>query len=162
MSEFQAVRQSHEYVQQNEAPPARVFPLFCPVREAEWVPGWKHRMIYSSSGVAELDAVFTTPNDDGSESLWICTEYEPEEYRIAYAWVWPGMVVTHLQIQLQAESEGETRATIRYTYTGLSEAGNQVVAGFDAAWFEAKMRAWEAAINHYLRTGRLSEAGAWA
>jgi hypothetical protein len=49
---FEARRVSCEYTQTNDASPEIVFPLLCPVREAEWVPDWKYRMIYSQSGVA--------------------------------------------------------------------------------------------------------------
>lgn len=31
------------------------------MREAEWLDGWKHNMIYSESGLVEEGAVFSTP-----------------------------------------------------------------------------------------------------
>ena len=68
MREFQATRVTHEYSQTNDAPPEKVFPLLCPVREEEWVPGWQGRVIYSQSGVAESSCVFATPNEDGWRS----------------------------------------------------------------------------------------------
>ena len=68
MSAFDAKRVSHEYTQTNDAPPEKVFPLLCPVREADWVPGWQYRLIYSESGVAEDGCVFSTPNDAGPET----------------------------------------------------------------------------------------------
>src|SRR2546427_13050450 len=40
-----ARRVTHEYTQTNDAPPEIVFPLLCPVREADWVPGWQYKMI---------------------------------------------------------------------------------------------------------------------
>lgn len=155
MKNFQAVRKSHEFTQTNQAPPERVFPLLCPVREAEWLEGWNYRMIHSESGVAEWGAVFTTPIEDGTGELtWMCTEYDPQQFLLAYAWVRPGMIATQLRIALAADGNGATAATVRYTYTGLSEEGNKIVEGFDRAWYEARMRHWEAAINHYLRTGQ--------
>jgi len=81
-----ARRVTHEYTQTNDAPPDRVFPLLCPVREADWVPGWQYKMIYSKSGVAEAGCVFTTANDDGTETTWLVTEYNPAAFRIAFAW----------------------------------------------------------------------------
>ena len=53
MIAFKSHRVTHEYTQTNLATPERVFPLLCPVREAEWVPDWQYRLIYSESGVAE-------------------------------------------------------------------------------------------------------------
>ena len=161
MSEFRGLRVIHQYTQTNQASPEKVFPLLCPVREADWVPGWKYRLINSQSGVAELGCVFTTPNDDGSESIWLCTEYEPARFRIAYAWVTPAQVACQIGIQLEPGPGSTTRAHIAYTYTGLSAAGNQEVERFTADWFRAKMHGWEKAINHYLQAGTVITGHQW-
>lgn len=158
---FQSKRVTHEYIQTNNAPPEKVFPLLCPVREADWVPGWQYRLIYSQSGVAELGCVFTTPNDDGSETIWLVTEYDPARFRIAFAWVNPELVLAQINISLEVRSSNETTAHIRYTYTGLSEPGNREVERYDGAWFQHKMQSWETAINHYLRIGKLIDAAGW-
>src|SRR6266481_7636473 len=51
-------RATHTYRQTLRAPPAKVFPLLCPVREAEWAEGWLPELVISSSGIAEGDCVF--------------------------------------------------------------------------------------------------------
>jgi hypothetical protein len=160
MSEFQGKRVTHQYLQTNNATPDKVFPLLCPVREAEWVPGWKYRLIYSNSGVAERGCIFTTPNDDGSETTWVITEYDPGEFRIGFVWNYPGLVAAQIQIRLE-ESDDRTIANIQYTYTGLSEAGNREVERYDQTWFQSKMKSWEAAINYYLQNGRVIQAETW-
>lgn len=156
---MQAKRVIHEYEQTNEAAPERVFPLLCPVREADWVPGWQYRLVYSQSGVAELGCVFTTPNEDGSEATWMCVAYEPPR-KISYVWMWPAMVATRLDLELEPAGE-KTRVHVRYAYTALSERGAREVERYDRAWFETKMKGWEAAINHYLRTGTRLHAAEW-
>ena len=161
MTEFRGKRVSHQYIQNNVAPPAQVFPLLCPVREAEWVPEWEYRLMYSASGFAEAGCVFATPNPDGSETTWVVTEYDSTAFRIRFAWVNPGLVAAQIGIWLEAGSGEKTTAHISYTYTGLSAAGNREVERYDEKWFQDKMRSWEAAINHYLRTGKLIEAATW-
>jgi len=161
MSIFNAKRVIHEYTQTNDAPPEKVFPLLCPVREADWVPSWKYNLIYSESGVAEDGCVFTTPNDAGPETIWMVTHYDPQTYTIAYAWVEPGMIATQLRISLAPAPGGKTYAHIRYLYTGLSPAGNSTLERYTPDWFRGKMQAWEAAINHYLRTGNLISGAGW-
>jgi hypothetical protein len=158
---FEGMRATHEYTQTNSAPPERVFPLLCPVREADWVPEWQYRMIYSRSGVAELGCVFTTPNEDGSEAIWLVTDYAPAAFAIAFAWVNAGLVAAQIRIRLEAKSPQQTTAHIHYTYTGLSEQGNREVERYNHVWFQYKMQSWEAAINHYLRTGNKIDAAAW-
>lgn len=161
MTSFKSVRIAHEFTQTNPAPPEKVFPLICPVREADWLPGWQYNLIYSASGIAELGCVFTTPNSpvsvsrgQASDITWIVTEYDPAAFRIAFVWINPGQVITEIRIQLARAAEGATSAHIRYRYTGLSPEGNRELAGYDQKWFEAKMQNWETTINHYLRTGK--------
>jgi hypothetical protein len=161
MSTFNAKRVSHEYIQTNDAPPEKVFPLLCPVREADWVPGWHYRLIYSESGEAEDGCVFSTPNDAGPETVWMVTHYDPTAFTIAYAWVEPGMIATQLRISLAPAPQGKTSAHIHYFYTGLSPAGNAEIDRFTPNWFRTKMQGWEKAINHYLHTGSLISAAAW-
>lgn len=117
MPAFTALRRIHQCTQTNDAPPERVFPLLCPVREAEWVPEWKFRLIYSDCGVAEDGCVFTTPNEAGPETVWMVTHYDPANFRIAFAWVEPGRVATQLWIALEPAPGGKTHAHIRYIYT---------------------------------------------
>jgi hypothetical protein len=157
MNAFRGKRVVHEFTQNNPAAPERVFPLLCPVREADWLPGWNYRLIYSDSGIAELGCVFTTPTPPGSgvtaETTWIVTDYDPAALRIAYLWIVPGRIITELRIQLMRAAEGATSTHIRYRYTGLSPEGNRELESYDGQWFEARLRNWETVINHYLRTG---------
>ncbi len=161
MAEFQGKRVTHEYTQTNVAPPEKVFPLLCPVREADWVPGWQYRLVYSQSGVAEYGCVFITPNEDSTETTWVVTDYDPGSFRIAFAWVNPGLVAAQIRISLSKKSPDSTQAHIRYSYTGLSTEGNREVERYDQKWFVHKMQSWEAAINHYLQTGKRMDAAGW-
>jgi hypothetical protein len=171
MNSFKSYRIAHEYIQTNSASPEKVFPLLCPVREADWIPGWQYKLIYSDSGVAELGCIFTTQDPTvesdkysstsnerdpaAPETTWICTEYDPATFRIGYVWIKPGRVATELRIQLAKTKDGNTRSHICFRYTGLSDEGNREVQGYDRTWFDAKMRGWEMAINHYLATGAM-------
>jgi hypothetical protein len=155
MSVFAAKRVSYEYTQTNDALPDKVFPLLCPVREAEWIPGWQCRLIYSQSGVAEDGCVFTTPNEDGADTVWMVTHHDPAAFKIAYAWIKPGMIATQLRISLLPGPPGKTATQIHYFYTGLSAAGNKELENYTPEWFRSKMQGWENAINHYLATGQL-------
>jgi len=125
------------------------------------VPGWRYRLIYSDSGVAELGCIFTTPNfleatgagNAAPETTWMTIDYDPAAFRVAYVWISPGRVAADLRIQLARTQSGETQTRVRYRYTGLSVEGNREVEGYDREWFRKKMENWESAMNHYLRTG---------
>lgn len=146
------VRARHTYTQRLLAPPERVFPLLCPVREAEWVPGWAPRLVVSTSGVAEPSCVFVTP-DDGAEAVWVVTEHDPARYRVGFVKVTPGRTVGQIAIALHpGPGPDETEAEVTYQFTALSAEGEAAVAAFTAEHYLAFMQEWEAALNHYLRT----------
>jgi hypothetical protein len=155
MTDFQGKRVAREYQQHNVAPPEKVFPLLCPVREGDWLPGWEYRLIFSQSGVAETGCVFSTPNEGGTETTWVVTQYDPGAFRIAFTWVNPGRVAAQIVISLERNAQDTTDALIRYVYTGLTPSGNREVECYSQEWFQAKMEHWETCINHYLRTGKL-------
>jgi hypothetical protein len=140
MNSFRGNRVVHEYVQANPASPEKLFPLLCPVREAEWLPGWEYRLIYSASGFAEPGCVFTSPGLKDGEKTWTVTEYDRAAGRIAFVWVAPGLVIAQLQIHVTPCGDGSSRTRIRYCYTGLSEEGNREVETYDRPWFEARMK----------------------
>ena len=155
MTGFEGKRVAHEYKQHNVAPPEKVFPLICPVREGDWLPGWEYRLIFSQSGVVELGCVFSTPNGNGTETTWVVTEYDPVAFRIAFTWVNPGLVAAQIIVSLERNAQGTSDVRIRYVYTGLSSNGNREVERYSREWFQAKMENWETSINYYLRTGKL-------
>ncbi len=146
-------RVRHSYRQHLQAPPDRVFPLLCPVRELDWVPGWAPLAVLSESGVAELDCVFVTP-DGVDEAIWVITRHEPDSGHVEMIKVTPGRTIGKLEIHVQADGADRTIADVSYTYTALGPRGDAFLAGFTAEGYRSFMTKWEAALNHYLTTGQ--------
>ncbi len=147
------IRVSHTYTQQLDGTPAEVFPLLCPVREVEWVAGWRLGVVYSDSGVAERDCIFTTA-DGEREAIWTILEHDPVSGVVEMLKVTPGYLVTRLRIRLAAGPQGCTAATVTYAHTALGPEGKRYVAERTAAAYETFMRTWEAALNRYLQAQR--------
>jgi hypothetical protein len=144
-----APRVVRTFVQDILAPPEAVFPLLCPVREKEWLPGWDARMIHSVSGLAEHGAVFETPHAAG-RTLWLVTEYDSPR-RIAFARWQPDGLVVHIEIVLARKHAGGTAVGICYTYTATGETGADALAAMgEDAWLKS-MSAWETNMNAWLR-----------
>lgn len=151
-------RVSRTYTQSLVAPPEAVFPLLCPVREADWIPGWDPLLVVTQSGVAEEDCVFVTRSEP-ENTVWYATDYEPQKGFISFVRVTPGLTACRLSIQLAPTPEGST-ARITFTHTSLGEKGDAFVDGFTEAKFDGEMRLWEKRINHYLATGMCLTADA--
>jgi hypothetical protein len=141
------------FVQTIHATPDRVFPLLCPEREKEWLPGWDARMLYSASGVAERGAVFQTRNDAG-RTLWIVTEYDPPR-RVAFARWQPDGIIVHIEISLGLHHDKSSAVCISYTYTAVDEAGTTSLAGTslvamtEESWLRT-MSFWQESMNEWL------------
>lgn len=152
------IRVKRTYTQTLMAPPAKVFPLLCPVREAEWVNGWNPDLVLSETGVIELDCIFVMPGQP-HESIWVVTQWRPQEYYVEFVKVTPGLTVGRIEIGLRPGAGQQTLAEVSYAYTALSEAGEKFVESFTEAHYEAFMKAWEAELNHYLLTGEKKPEG---
>jgi hypothetical protein len=146
-------RVTHTYRQTLYAPPAEVFPLLCPVREAEWVEGWLPELVISSSGVAECDCVFITP-DKPEKAIWYVTRHEPARWFVEMLKILPGVTACRLEIQLSENGAG-CFADVTYSHTSMGSAGDDFVATFTPDYYQRSMQAWEKALNHYLTTGEL-------
>ena len=151
-----APRLMRRYRQTLLATPERVFPLPCPEREKEWLPGWDARWIYSASGLAEAGAVFATRGgDDGhtAEVIWVVAGHHPPAHVHFVRWH-PDEMVVDLQLGLQPAGAGappgSTWLDICYTYTALSPVGGaRIEAMTEAQWLE-QMKFWEYSLNRWL------------
>jgi hypothetical protein len=145
------VRATRSYTQRLAAPPGAVFPLLCPVREADWIDGWDPALVISSSGVAETDCVFTT-SAEPADAVWYVTRHEPDAGFVEMLKITPGVTACRLTIQLRAAGEG-SEADITYSHTSLGPDGDTFVASFTDEFYRGFMQDWESRLNHYLRHG---------
>jgi hypothetical protein len=154
---FTARRVTRTYCQTINAAPEEVFPLLCPVREAEWLDGWQHSMIYSESGLVEEGAVFSTPLEGEEDTVWIVTRHDPARRAVEFTRFTHRSRVCVLRVNVRPKDEGRSFVDIAYTYTSLTPAGDVFVDGFTERSFLAAVRFWEQSMNHWLETGeRLS------
>ena len=144
-------RATHTYRQTLHAPAAKVFPLLCPVRETEWADGWDPELVVCSSGVAERDCVFITPDKSG-KAIWYITRHEPEKWFVEMLKILPGVTACRLNIQL-SENGDECFADVTYRHTSLGAVGDEFVAIFIADYYQKFMQAWENELNYFLKTG---------
>jgi hypothetical protein len=146
------------YVQHIEAAPEVVFPLLCPVREADWLDGWREHceVIWTVSGVAETGCVFRTTEPEFPETIWIITEHDPDRGVVVFARVTPGLAASTLRILVEGADDKTSAVTIRYSVVPLTpEGATYAAARYDQTDLLASIVWWERSMNHYLRTGDL-------
>jgi hypothetical protein len=156
---FKAKRLIRTYRQTINATPEKVFPLLCPVREAEWLDGWQYRMIYSESGLVEEGAVFSTPYEGEDDTVWIVTEHDSKTYEVEFARVTPKSRTCILKIAVKSKDENSSYVDVSYTYTGITFVGNDFIDHFTEEAFLGAVTFWEKSMNYFLETGeRLKKA----
>ncbi len=147
------VREKYEWSRTLEAKPEDVFPLLCPAREADWIPGWEADLVFTESGYAEVGCVFQT---DGSGSVgpgvWVFSRHDPPHGAEIVRFT-PD-VLFQLSIDLAPEGEGRTVARWAYVLTSLTGEGVAEV-GRVMAGMEAKATILNRALEHYLATGQM-------
>jgi hypothetical protein len=144
-------RASLSYTQHLVAEPSKVFPLLCPVLEADWIEGWDPISVITNSGVAEKDCVFVTsssPND----AIWYITRHEPDNGFVEMLKITPLVTACKLSIQIQPTESGSD-ALVRYTHTSLGPEGDRFVDSFTEDFYRTFMQDWESRVNHYLLHG---------
>jgi len=150
---FQAKAVSHTATIRLKGPVDQVFPLFGPVREKDWAPGWSPELVYPTDREAAEGMVFKTAGEEG-QTLWAITGYDPAQHTIAYVNMTPGYMVNLIVIRCAAAGSGETDATVTYSHVALGERGNNFVQHMDDHAYAAKMEHWQLAINYRLETGK--------
>jgi hypothetical protein len=145
-------RVTRSYVQHLVAPPEEVMPLLTAARENEWAAMFQPTILHAGEPPGGKHGVFVTGTMP-EETIWTMTEFDPERGRVAYFRTIPKKVGVHIDIHLEREPGG-CRATVSYTYSALGSEGNARVDAITEEKYREQMVEWEAALNHYLKTGQ--------
>jgi hypothetical protein len=153
--DFEAKRIRRHYCQTINSTPDIIFPLLCPVREAEWLDGWGYQMLYSQTGVAELGAVFSTSFEREQDTIWIITKHDALKHELEFARVTPNSRTSTLTITVRSKDIDSSYVDIAYTYTGITPAGNQFIDGYSEEVFWNMVTFWERSMNYFLVNGKM-------
>jgi hypothetical protein len=120
------LRKNYQFTGDFEATPEEIFPLLCPTREADWIPGWNADLIFTESGYAEDKCVWRTDeNNSNGDGVWTFTGYKENEF-IEFVRFRDDLII-HAKIDLLLQDDGTTRITWNVTTTALTEKGNKMV-----------------------------------
>jgi hypothetical protein len=127
---FKAKRVTRNCVQTIKAAPSEVHALICPVKEAEWLDGWDYDLIFSQSGFAEAGCVFISRSEGEKETIWLITKRDDRNYETEFARITPESRVACLKVRIEDGGKHISRMHIAYTFTALTEEGNQFIDNF--------------------------------
>ena len=127
-----------------------VFPLFLPEGEKRWAPGWDYINVLGSENL-QVDYVFLTDSHDhrSTTALWIVADYDPVKHHVSYYKVEPGEKVGKIVVQCFEQNAEHTLVKVTYKYIGLSNSGNQFIAGFTKKAYKEFIDGWHSLIKAY-------------
>ena len=131
-----------------------IFPLLCPKKEEDWIPGWECETIHSKSGYNEEGAIFRTTKALETELYWTTLQYDMERRRVDFLVNAPRLFNFRLTIDLADDRAGVT-ATFAQTFTSLSEEGTAHLDRISRQDYGELLRSLALCINHYLETGTM-------
>jgi hypothetical protein len=137
--------------------PEKIFPQLCPTREYDWIETWKCDLLYSKSGFAELDCIFTTHFSGSEKETWVVDRYEPNEL-IEFVRTAESRVIRH-SIRLSNNNDGSTTLFWHQIITALNENGNRYVENCSNEEFRQQVQALEKMLGHFLEMGKMLKTG---
>ena len=165
MTNFQAKRLTRTYTLDVTGKPEEIFPLLCPVREYEWIDGWTCDLIYSASGLAEEDCIFTTAEFPPiGYTVWVTTASDSEDKRREFVRVTPGLMAVHVRLKVEGNGKAQSKLLCDYTFTALTEKGNahlKKLAEDDYKLMNLEARGLVKLLDHFMRTGTKLERKDW-
>ncbi|PLX12516.1 MAG: hypothetical protein C0597_13195 [Marinilabiliales bacterium] len=111
------------------APAEEIFPLVCPVREYDWIPDWKCKIIYCPNGKNEEGVVFkqnmSSPfimNKGGGKTTWTTLLFDTANYKVHFKW--DNSISTSIyKMELFPIDETHTKCVLDLNYNIINNKG---------------------------------------
>ncbi len=128
------------------AAPCDAFRLFTAEGEREWVPGWEPTLL----GPAHEPGLVFLTGAGREATIWTVLEHDPRTFKHRYSRVTPALRAGTVEVCLYREGRG-CRVDLTYELTALPGAGDDALAGYSEAKFEAMLREWRDLLSAHLQ-----------
>jgi hypothetical protein len=133
------------------SPIEKVFPLLCPKREEEWIPGWEAETIWSESGCNEEGAIFRTLKPYGSELYWTTLRFDIRGRTVDFFITAPGLYVFRFIIRIEPLSDTQLKISFDQEFTPVSASGDVLLRRIEAEDFNGRLKDLEKYMADYLK-----------
>ncbi|MHA7969983.1 SRPBCC family protein [Rhizobium sp. CAU 1783] len=138
---FQSFHQDQRHTIHLPGTPKHCFGFFTPEGERLWVDDWSPAYFHRTTAGSLEGTVFSTGHG-GEATIWIVADHDPDDHRIRYSRISPGVRAVLVDVHCRPEEDG-TSVEIRYRSTGLSPTGNAVIEAMSGPAFPAMIEAWK-------------------
>lgn len=128
-----------------------VFPLLCPKKEEDWIPGWECETIWSRSGFNEDGAIFRTAKPYGTKLYWNTVRCDIKHGLVEFLIVAPELYMFRFEITVKPDDAGGLSLRFVQTFTSVSEQGSAMLQQYAAEDFGQRIQALQGCMTKYLR-----------
>ena len=161
MTEFELKTAKSVFPVYIKAPVDKVFPLYCPVGEYKWVPGWKCNLIHCPNDRVEqgtiFSEIFTAPVLMGNfqgKTTWTAVMHDPENYKVHYRL--DNKISSSLyKAEFEDNGNGETGGKLDFTYNAINKKGNKLVVKNLEGKIHILLSVTIAMLKHYCETNKM-------
>ncbi len=126
------------------------FPLFSPLGEKAWVPGWAPDLIHPA-GVDWAEGLIFKTREELGDAIWVVSRLDWAGHHVEYYRVEPERYVVRIIVDCTPAAERTTSVSVVYEFAGLSERGNADIAAMSGEAYAAKMIRWSQMIGAILQ-----------
>jgi len=119
-----------------EGPVDRVFALFDPVSERDWVDDWDPTPVFPAELSRDEGTVFKLERD-GRTAVWTVLRYSPTQHVAEYLVTEYDYQHRWIYVSCSAETDRTTQVTTRYVTTALSPEGQQELGRYGKEFLKA-------------------------
>ena len=120
----------------------RVFPLFSPLGERSWVPGWNPEIVHPPEAEWEEDMVFRS-GGTLHDAVWTVTRLDVSTFSVSYFRVEGTDLTAHIDVECRPVSAESTEVSVRYAFVALSEKGESEIETMSQGDYDQKMIQWK-------------------
>jgi hypothetical protein len=131
-----------------------VFPLLCPKREEEWIPGWECETIWSKSGYNEEGAIFKTIKPYYTELYWTTLQYDINNKIVDFLITAPHLYMFRFKIEISDNGAGVLTITFTHVFTSISEEGDIFLKRYESEDFGERLKILAGFMNSHLEDKR--------
>jgi hypothetical protein len=132
------------------APTIDIFPLLCPKREEEWIPGWECKVIFSNSGYNEENAIFLTDKPYGTELYWHTMTYNFASGKVDFLITASHLYAFRFTIDVYSPAPDKSILTFTQRFTSVSEGGISLIEQYRQEDFQARLQTLGELMSHHL------------
>ena len=130
-------------------PPQRAFAFFTPEGERAWIPDWTPEYLHPSDGTLGPGLVFRT-RAGGEPTLWLVSRYDAQALEAEYVRIVPESRIGTVVVRCRGAGGEGTQVEVTYAFTGLSNAGNDVLAALTEEAYARVMSDWQKRVTAVL------------